>query len=191
MGTTKQTIRDEYWRAIEQCDRNYDDTFFYGVKTTGIFCRPSCKSRIPNKGNVRIFKNAYVAVEEHFRPCKRCRPDGLKLPAEEWIGQISSWIDTHYAEPITLQSLADEWHGSPYYLQRLFKRTTGLSPTEYVQKVRLKNARYLLQSTDQMVADISLEVGFSSTPYFITLFKRTTGCTPSQFRKQQKAGEFS
>ena len=189
MGARKQTIPEEYWQAVEQCNRGYDDTFFYGVETTGIFCRPSCKSRLPNKENVRIFKNAYMALEENFRPCKRCKPDGLQLPEEEWIGQISEWIDTYYGEPITLQSLAHDWHGSPYHLQRLFKRKIGLSPAEYVQKVRLNNARRLLQSTDHAVVDISRKVGFSRKSYFITLFKRTTGCTPLQYRKQQKAGE--
>ncbi|WP_046175530.1 bifunctional transcriptional activator/DNA repair enzyme AdaA [Domibacillus indicus] len=187
MRAGKQIVSEEYWRAIEQCDKDYDGTFFYGVKTTGIFCRPSCKSRLPKKENVRIFKNAYSALENNFRPCKRCKPDELRLPAENWILQITQWIDAHYAEPITLQSLAREWHGSPSHLQRSFKRIAGLSPAEYVQMARLNRACCLLRSTGRTVSDISREIGFLSTPYFSALFKRITGCTPLQYRK--KAGE--
>ncbi|MFZ4451086.1 Ada metal-binding domain-containing protein [Salibacterium aidingense] len=65
--------------------------------------KPSCKSRVPNKKNVRIFKNAQDALLEQYRPCKRCRPDNLQLPDEEWMEQIATWIDTHYRESLTLK----------------------------------------------------------------------------------------
>lgn len=186
MGTIRRRIPNEYWQAIADSDTAYDDTFFYGVETTGIFCRPSCRSRVPKKENVRIFKNAYMALEENFRPCKRCKPDGLKMPAEEWIGQVTEWIDVHYAEPLTLHTLADELHGSPYHLQRLFTRVIGISPTEYIQHVRIKQAMQLLETTDQPIADVGLAVGLENTPYFITLFKKKTGYTPSQYRKTKR-----
>jgi AraC family transcriptional regulator of adaptative response / methylphosphotriester-DNA alkyltransferase methyltransferase len=179
----KTTIPADYWNAITGCDASYDDTFFYGVTTTGIFCRPSCKSRVPNQENVRIFKNAYMALKEKFRPCKRCKPDGLYLPAEEWVEQIVEWINQHYIEPLTLHTLADICHGSPYHLQRLFKRVKGLSPTEYIQQVRLEKAMNKLETTGQSIADIGMAVGFSNTPYFITLFKKKVGNTPSGYRK--------
>jgi AraC family transcriptional regulator of adaptative response / methylphosphotriester-DNA alkyltransferase methyltransferase len=178
----KPNISDIYWKAIIECDSAYDEKFYYGVETTGIFCRPSCKSRKPNKENVRIFKNAYIALEEKFRPCKRCKPDGLHLPAEEWIEQIVQWIDQHYFESLTLQTLADISHGSPYHLQRLFKRVKGISPSEYVQQIRLEKAIYLLETSGLSISDIGPAVGFSSTPYFITLFKKKLGYTPSSYR---------
>ncbi|OAH57402.1 AraC family transcriptional regulator [Domibacillus aminovorans] len=183
MEVKKSKIPDAYWRAIIECDAAYDDTFFYGVTTTGIFCRPSCKSKTPNQENVRIFKNAYIALEEKFRPCKRCKPDGLQLPAEEWVEQIVEWIDHHYTEPLTLHTLADISHGSPYHLQRLFKRVKGISPTEYIQQVRIEKAMNKLEITEQSIADIGTAVGFLNTPYFITLFKKMVGNTPSGYRK--------
>ncbi|MEK4538008.1 bifunctional transcriptional activator/DNA repair enzyme AdaA [Peribacillus sp. FSL K6-1552] len=183
MNLKKTDIPNDYWKAIVVCDAAYDDHFLYGVKTTGIFCRPSCKSRVPNKENVQIFKNANMALEENFRPCKRCKPEGLNLPTDEWIEQITEWIEQHYSEPLTLNTLADISHGSPYHLQRLFKRVKGLSPTEYIQQLRLEKAIRMLESSEQPVTEIGLAVGFSSTPYFITLFKKNTGYTPSGYRK--------
>ncbi|PEJ34306.1 AraC family transcriptional regulator [Peribacillus butanolivorans] len=183
MNLKKTDIPNDYWKAIVECDAAYDDHFLYGVKTTGIFCRPSCKSRVPNKENVQIFKNANMALEENFRPCKRCKPEGLNLPTDEWIEQITEWIEHHYSEPLTLNTLADISHGSPYHLQRLFKRMKGLSPTEYIQQLRLEKAIRMLESSEQPVTEIGLAVGFSSTPYFITLFKKKKGYTPSGYRK--------
>ncbi|MFE4353736.1 bifunctional transcriptional activator/DNA repair enzyme AdaA [Peribacillus butanolivorans] len=183
MNLKKTDIPNDYWKAIVECDAAYNDHFLYGVKTTGIFCRPSCKSRVPNKENVQIFKNANMALEENFRPCKRCKPEGLNLPTDEWIEQITEWIDQHYSDPLTLNTLADISHGSPYHLQRLFKRVKGLSPTEYIQQLRLEKAIRMLESSEQPVTEIGLAVGFSSTPYFITLFKKNTGYTPSGYRK--------
>jgi len=172
----------EYWKAIIDCDAAYDDHFLYGVITTGIFCRPSCKSRVPKKENVKIFKNAMKALEEGFRPCKRCKPEGLNVPTEEWVEQIAGWIDTHYSEPLTLNKLADISHGSPYHLQRSFKRVKGISPTEYIQRLRLEKATWLLETSELPITEIGSAVGFSSTPYFMTLFKRKMGNTPSGYR---------
>ena len=178
-----------YWKAITESDSAFDNHFFYGVQTTGIFCRPSCRSRVPNKENVRIFKNAFLALDEGFRPCKRCKPDGLKLPAEEWMQQITEWIDTHFTEDITLERLAEATHSSPYHLQRSFTRMKGMSPLVYIQQRRLEKAIHDLSATANSVADIGRAAGFSNTPYFITLFKKKTGQTPAQFRKGVKRSE--
>lgn len=183
MNKQNQSISAVYWKALTENDPSFDDQFFYGVQTTGIFCRPSCKSRVPNKDNVRIFKNAFIALEEGYRPCKRCKPDGLKLPIEEWVQQIVEWIDNHFTEDVSLEQLAGLTHSSPYHLQRSFKRIAGVSPSVYVQQLRLEKAAKALSETDQPIAEIARAVGFSTTPYFITLFKKNTGYTPAQFRK--------
>jgi len=180
-------IPDEYWNAIVECDPSFNDSFIYAVKTTGIYCKPSCKSRAPKRENVQIFKNAYMAKEESFRPCKRCKPDGAILPAEEWVRQIKDWIDENYHEHLTLEGLAELFHGSPFHLQRLFKRVQGMSPNEYIQKARMEKAVQLLEEDKRKVKDISEAVGFQSAPYFITLFKKRYGCTPAAYRK--KGGE--
>lgn len=180
-------IPDEYWNAIVECDPSFNDSFIYAVKTTGIYCKPFCKSRAPKRENVRIFKNAHMAKDEGFRPCKRCRPEGAILPAEEWVGQIRGWLDENYRENIMLEGLAELFHGSPFHLQRQFKKVLGMSPNEYIQKVRLEKAVQLLEEHKRKVKDISEAVGFQNAPYFITLFKKRYGCTPAAYRK--KGGE--
>ncbi len=176
-------LTDERWQAITHNDASYDGIFIYAVKSTGIFCRPSCKSRNPKKENVCIFSGAEQALEEGFRPCKRCKPSGLRLPDEEWVVQIGNYIDEHYREPLTLKILADMCHGSPFHLQRTFKRITGLTPVEYIQNVRLTKAQELFKMTDKSVGEIGLSVGLPNTSYFITLFKKKVGQTPIQYRK--------
>ncbi|MBB5181337.1 AraC family transcriptional regulator of adaptative response / methylphosphotriester-DNA alkyltransferase methyltransferase [Planomicrobium koreense] len=184
MAKLKPTlVPDTFWNAIVDNDVCFDDQFFYGVQTTGIFCRPSCKSRLPKRENVRIFKNAYVALDENFRPCKRCRPDGLNLPAEEWINQVAGWIDVHFTETVALETLAETFHGSPYHLQRLFTQFKGQSPLAYAQQKRLEKALQLLQASDLPIAEIAGSAGFGSTAYFITFFKNSTGLTPARYRK--------
>lgn len=182
----KVSIPADYWKAILENDAAFDEVFFYGVESTGIFCRPSCKSRLPNKENVRVFKNAFAALKEGYRPCKRCKPDGLDLPAAEWVEQIAEWIDNHFTEPATLERLAEISHGSPYHLQRLFKRFKKVSPSEYVQQRRLEKAEELLQAGGLSVADAGHGAGFGNIAYFITLFKKKKGVTPGQFRNAQK-----
>lgn len=176
-------IPDNLWQAIVDNDPSFDDQFFYGVQTTGIFCRPSCKSRLPKRGNVRIFNNAYAALAENFRPCKRCRPNGLNLPAEEWIGQVAEWIDAHFTEAVALETLAETFHGSPYHLQRLFTKFKGQSPLAYAQHKRLEKALQLLQDSPLPIAAIARAAGFGSTAYFITFFKKSIGLTPARYRK--------
>ncbi|MCZ8519409.1 MULTISPECIES: bifunctional transcriptional activator/DNA repair enzyme AdaA [Paenibacillus] len=176
-------LTEERWQAILRNDPAFDLHFYYGVQSTGIFCRPSCKSRPPKKQNVRIFLNAAQALSESFRPCKRCKPDGTQLPAEEWVDQITEYIDRHYVNAITLDTLADLCHGSPYHLQRTFRRVKGMTPAEYIQRKRITAAKEYLLRTDKSLNDIALAVGFASTSYFATLFKRMTEQTPSHYRR--------
>lgn len=179
-------MKDEFWEAIITNNASYDDQFLYAVETTGIFCRPSCKSREPNRKNVRIFKSAEQAIRADYRPCKRCKPTGESLPDEDWVDQITKYIDSHYNERLSLHTLADMCHGSPYHLHRTFKRITDLTPVEYIQRLRVKEAQELLSGTNHTVGEIGFLVGIPSSPYFITLFKKITGFTPAEYRQRQK-----
>ncbi|WP_366592257.1 bifunctional transcriptional activator/DNA repair enzyme AdaA [Bacillus subtilis] len=176
-------ITNEQWQAITSNDISYDNKFYYGVKTTGIFCRPSCKSRPPIKKNVKIFNDYKQALEENFRPCKRCKPTDQRLPAEEWVEQITEYIDINYGEHLTLQILADLFHGSPYHMQRTFKRVKGQSPTEYIQHTRIKKAIEYLDDSDKQITEIADSVGIPNLAYFVTLFKQKTGYTPTEYRQ--------
>ena len=178
-------LTDERWQAITRNDKSYDEVFIYAVKSTGICCRPSCKSRDPKKENVRIFNDVNEAIAEGFRPCKRCKPGGIHLPDEEWVTQIKVYINTDYYKPLSLEILADVCHGSPYHLHRTFKRIARLTPVEYIQQVRISNAMKELETSDKSIAEIGFSVGFPNTPYFITLFKNRTGQTPKQYQKNK------
>ncbi|BDG47441.1 MULTISPECIES: bifunctional transcriptional activator/DNA repair enzyme AdaA [Parageobacillus] len=182
-NASETDITDEIWQAIVRNDSSYDDKFFYGVKTTGIFCRPSCKSRPPKKENVRIFQNAQQALSENFRPCKRCKPTGQRLPDEEWVAQIAQFIDTNYREALTLKTLANMCHGSPYHLHRTFKRIKGITPAQYIRQTRISKAVHSLVNSDKTITEIALAVGIPNTAYFITLFKKETGYTPADYRQ--------
>lgn len=182
MDTNEERLTDEKWQAIIHNDVSYNEKFVYAVKTTGIFCRPSCKSREPKRENVRIFSNAEQAILANYRPCKRCKPTGKRLPDNEWVAQITNFIDMNFREPISLEILADMCHGSPFHLQRTFKRIKGVTPLEYVQQLRLNEAMECLIHTDLTITDIALQVGISNTPYFVTLFKKKTGVTPTEYR---------
>lgn len=187
-----EMMTNEKWQAIINNDAAYNNQFFYAVKTTGIFCKPSCKSRVPKKENVRIFPSAEQALHANFRPCKRCKPTNEKLPDSEWVALITKYIDKNFMKKLTLETLADIAHGSPYHLHRTFKKVKGITPVEYIQGVRINAAKEYLIKTNQAIADISISVGMPNTPYFITLFKKKTGYTPAQYRQlhqMSKMGE--
>ncbi|HEY2492813.1 MAG TPA: bifunctional transcriptional activator/DNA repair enzyme AdaA [Paenibacillus sp.] len=180
-----EILTNEKWQAIINNDASYDGQFFYAVKTTGIFCRPSCKSRPPKKENINLFETAEYALSAKFRPCKRCKPTGQRLPDDEWIAGVTEYIDKNYMENLQLNMLADISHGSPYHLHRTFKRVTGITPVEYIQLQRIEQAKKQLLSSEKSMVEIGLSVGLANTSYFITLFKKKTGFTPAGYRKFQ------
>ncbi len=175
------------WQAVIHNDAAQDNMFFYAVKSTGIFCRPSCKSRPPKPDNLTFFDTAAQAIASGFRPCKRCKPTGSQMPDKEWVTKVTTYIEDHYASKLTLRILADYSHSSPYHLQRTFKRIIGITPMAYIQQIRIKQAQALLTATELSILEVSQLVGLPNTPYFITLFKKVTGLTPSQYRTERSA----
>ncbi|MFD1416614.1 bifunctional transcriptional activator/DNA repair enzyme AdaA [Oceanobacillus jeddahense] len=175
-------ITAEQRKAIIENDKAYDGQFFYGVKTTKIFCRPSCKSRVPNFDNVTIFRKMEDALQAGYRPCKRCKSGGANLPDEEWVLQAEAYMKENYARSLTLSELAEAVHGSPYHLHRVFRRLKGITPLAYLQQIRMQKAKDYLIETPLLVKEIASLVGISNPARFTTVFKEKNHLTPRQFR---------
>lgn len=107
----------------------------------------------------------------------------MRLPDEEWIELIASYIKESYAEPITLSVLAEQFYASVYHLQRTFKRVKGVTPLTYLQQQRMEAAKRLLIETDKPVNVIGAEVGIANAAHFATVFQKKTGVTPSEYRQ--------
>jgi AraC family transcriptional regulator, regulatory protein of adaptative response / methylated-DNA-[protein]-cysteine methyltransferase len=170
------------WAAIEARDARADGQFFYGVRTTGVFCRPSCASRLPRRENVEFFADADAARAAGYRECKRCRPGGL--PRElEIVRRACAALDADPQERLTLAQLSEAVHLSPFHLQRLFKRVLGVSPRQYQAARRgavLRDA--LAQGTD--VTRASADAGFNSSSRLYESVAGELGMAPSAFRRK-------
>ena len=171
------------WEALVRRDRRADGAYLYGVVTTGVYCRPGCSSRQPNRENVRFFDTAEEAEEEGFRPCKRCNPrspEGKEIHAEA-IARACKLIDES-EEPPTLVELAGAVGLSPSYLHRLFKRMVGVTPKQYAMEKRLGEVRERLQTDDATVTDAMYEAGFGSSSRFYEDISSKLGMKPSEYR---------
>ena len=175
----------EKWQAVHQNNAAYDGRFYYGVKTTGIFCRPSCKSKPPLAGNTLFFDNAETACRQGFRPCKRCRPDLLEYqPALELLEQAKSLYQTHFADK---EQLAAELRSLPIsqaHQIRLFRTQLDVTPNEYLNRLRVDNARLRLLHSNASLLDIAYSTGFGSLSGFYFWFKKICGVSPLEYRRR-------
>ncbi|AZB42160.1 helix-turn-helix domain-containing protein [Bacillus sp. FJAT-42376] len=179
-------MRDHEWDAIVSCSKAFDERFFYGVKTTNIFCRPSCRSRTPLRQHVQVNSSAEYFLHQGYRPCKRCRPDeeGLPDPKRLLVRNAKRWIEENYREDLTLQTIADALYISPYYFQKTFKEIEGKSPAQYAAEVRIKAAQAMMKEGAYSIAEIASLTGFKKPSHFSRVFKRLTGESPSHFRQK-------
>lgn len=173
------------WVAVQANDPSADGMFFYGVKTTRIFCLPSCKSKLPLAENVVFFESAEQALELGFRPCKRCRPDLYPQPPlhEVLLTAIKTELDRQYDHPISLHGLAQRFGMSSSHLVRIFKDRYGATPHEYLRTRRLELAKDLLRASDLKTVEVALRCGFTCYSTFFTNFKSITGMTPEEYRE--------
>ena len=171
------------WKAAVECDNEYDGKFFYAVKTVGVYCRPSCKSRTPLRKNVRFFEKNEDAEKAGFRPCKRCRPDLPDYaPMLALAEKTKRLIDGYFHERERLATDMKRLGISANHLTAVFKRHYGLSPLGYLNQKRCEHAKKLLAETDQPIIDVASEIGFDSLSAFYAFFKRRTGTTPKNYR---------
>ena len=175
---------NEKWQAVTQNDATYDGLFYYGVRSTGVFCRPSCKSKPPLQKNVQFFETITAASSDGFRPCKRCRPDLLIYqPNQELLKQVKDFYDAQYADPVALPLQSTHFPVSHAHLARLFKEQYGQTPNEYLNWLRAKKAADLLIHSQTSIQNIALDCGFGSLSSFYDWFKRRYGVSPNKYRQ--------
>jgi AraC family transcriptional regulator of adaptative response/methylated-DNA-[protein]-cysteine methyltransferase len=148
------------WRAVVERDRRAEGTFYCAVRSTGVYCRPSCPSRRPNRKNVTFFDSTEAAKEAGFRACLRCRPDSVSAD-QQIVATVARLIEFAEFRP-TLGELAVETGVSPSHLQRTFKRATGLSPRQYAATLLGMRFRESLRAAGT-VTDAVYDAGFGST----------------------------
>jgi AraC family transcriptional regulator of adaptative response/methylated-DNA-[protein]-cysteine methyltransferase len=177
-----RTEEDPRWAAVVARDPGADGRFFYSVRTTGVYCRPSCGARRPNPGNVRFHATAGDAERAGFRACRRCRPDA---PADErltkTIGRICRMIEVAEELP-RLDRLAEVAGLSPWHFHRVFKRITGVTPREYAGAHRDRRMRAELSRGPSTITEAMYASGFNSSGRFYEATNATLGMTPSAFR---------
>ncbi len=174
---------EEMWERIMACDSKYDGLFFTAVKTTKIYCRPSCRSRKPKKVNVEFYQDIKAVEEAGYRPCKRCQPEIELSPHIEVVRNIITFLVNNYKQNLKLKDISESVGLSPYYLERLFKQETSETPRTYLEKIRIDKAGHLLKSTTLTNLEICYEVGFQSPSNFYKAFRNLKDCSPSEYRK--------
>lgn len=162
-----------------------DALFFYAVKTTGIFCKPGCSSRLPREENVLFFDSSEEAMQEGFRPCKRCHPlsdsdNGLS----GLIVSICRTIEQAEEEP-TLKELSDKTGYSETYLQKVFRRTTGITPREYASALKARRFRKGLESGESVTSSL-YNAGYGSSSRVYENLNDITAMTPTQYADHGK-----
>lgn len=173
-----------WWQALLRNDKSYDGIFIYAVVSTGIFCRPSCASRPPNRKHVRFFRNAQEALLSGFRPCKRCRPDlETYEPERDTVLQAQALLTKFFMDPPALQTGLDQLGLSRRRLEVVFLQVQGHSLAKELDSLRLERAKLLLRQGTLPISQLAFEAGYGSLSGFYRHFRAAEGCTPAQYRK--------
>ncbi|MGQ0812608.1 MAG: bifunctional DNA-binding transcriptional regulator/O6-methylguanine-DNA methyltransferase Ada [Nitrospiraceae bacterium] len=170
------------WAAVMARDQKTDGTFYYSVRTTGVYCRPSCAARLPKPEHVRFHATCTDAERAGFRPCKRCKPDQPSLVERHARIVADTCRMIEQAEDVpSLDELANRARMSPYHFHRIFKVVTGLTPKGYAAAYRAKRVRHELNRS-RTVTEAIFEAGFNSSGRFYETSNKVLGMTPSTYR---------
>lgn len=196
MTTDGLTLQpDACYTAMKARDARFDGRFFIGVTSTGIYCRPVCKVRMPRRENCRFFGHAAAAEQAGFRPCLRCRPE-LAPHTVNWSIQDASSILAQQAARLidepdawgdqapSVEQLAARLGVSDRHVRRIFETHFGVSPVQYLQTRRLLTAKQLLADTDLPITQVALISGYGSVRRFNAAFAGHYGLNPTQLRKE-------
>jgi AraC family transcriptional regulator of adaptative response / methylphosphotriester-DNA alkyltransferase methyltransferase len=176
-------IDQKKWEAVQNGDAAFDGVFFYGVRSTGVYCRPSCRSKVPLRKNVEFFDSAEKAEEGGFRPCKRCRPDLSEKERESTIiDQVKNVCDSFFDDRERLSSELERLDIRQNRVVRQFHRQYHTTPSKYINDLRVTKAAKLLRESDKSMLQIASECGFGSVSSFYASYKSRFGQTPKESR---------
>jgi AraC family transcriptional regulator, regulatory protein of adaptative response / methylated-DNA-[protein]-cysteine methyltransferase len=197
--TMKETVtahndivsNDIFWNAVCTKDRGFDGTVWFAVKTTGVYCRPSCSSRQPLRGNVQFFPSPEAAQYHGFRACKRCKPDQLVFsnPAMELVQRICVFLADSMTEnpdeTVHLETLGAKFGLSNEHLQRTFTSALGISPKDYADALRINRFKSLVQSGETVTAAM-YDAGYGSSSRLYEKSDALLGMTPASYKRGGK-----
>lgn len=170
------------WNAVTKRDKSLDGLFVYAVKTTKIYCRPTCPSRRPHEHNVEFFPTSQAAREAGYRACARCRPEQVSSPGESMTEQVRTFIKQNLDQSLTLQKIGSAIGTSPFHLQRVFKTTTGLTPREYADECRLTAVKQQLRDGHQVTPAL-YAAGYGSSSRLYERSSQYLGMTPGSYAR--------
>jgi AraC family transcriptional regulator, regulatory protein of adaptative response / methylated-DNA-[protein]-cysteine methyltransferase len=179
-GITPQAA-DRYWQAALRRDPRADGSFFFAVRSTQVYCRPTCPARRPLRSNTIFFRTTQDAERQGFRPCRRCRPKQQDT-ATALVQRVAAAIATTQDEPLRLGTVASQVHSSPAQIRRAFRRVTGVSPKEFEQAFRLARFKKMLRDGSS-VTEALYACGYGSSSRLYEKTNAQLGMTPASYRK--------
>lgn len=177
-------VWDRAWQMVEERKPVADMLFVYAVRTTGIYCRPSCPSRRPLRASVEFFATSDLAERAGYRACKRCAP-GETHPQAHMLTQACDYIERNIDSTIKLDKLGKTVGLSAFHTQKLFRRYLGISPRQYQQARRMENFRKNLLTNDS-VTTAMYDAGFASSSRLYESANEHLGMTPTTYRSGGK-----
>jgi AraC family transcriptional regulator of adaptative response/methylated-DNA-[protein]-cysteine methyltransferase len=174
----------QYWRATLERDARADGTFVLAVRSTHIYCRPSCPARRPLRQNVMFFYTGAEAEKQGFRPCLRCRPNEIAASAA-LVARAAKYLCDSSEEGVRLAELARQLNSNAGTLRRAFRQVTGLAPRELAEALRVKRFKSLLRA-GKNIADALYETGYGSSSRVYERSNAQLGMTPATYRKGGK-----
>lgn len=171
---------DDCWQAVQGRDASADVNFLYAVRSTGIYCRPSCPARRPGRGQVQFFPSPDAAEGAGFRACRRCRP--REAAAQAAVLRACRYIEAHLDEAADLATLGALAGLSPQHFQRVFRRIVGVTPREYAAACRLGHFKDSLQD-GKAIGTALVDAGYGSTSRLYERSPAALGMTPTAYRR--------